>query len=78
MPELIAWYWFRGWARLLHGLECLGWLARRIGVYCFIVCLVVMVLIALPVTLLLRLLLSPWLNRWMAAYVKRLEEPSGP
>src|SRR5262249_7909907 len=78
LPELIGWYWFRGWARLLRWLGRLGRPARRAGVYLFVVCLVFLILVVLPLTLLLRLLLFPWMNRWTAAYVQRLQEPSGP
>jgi hypothetical protein len=78
LPELVGWYWFRGWARLLRFLGGPDSLARLAGVYLFVICLVFMILIVLPITLLLRLLLYPWMRTWTAAYVHQLHQPSGP
>jgi hypothetical protein len=78
VPELIGWYWFRGWARLIRALGRMGSVPRLAGVYLFVVCLVMMILVVLPVTLLVRLLLYPCVRRWTAVYVHRLEQPSGP
>jgi hypothetical protein len=78
VPELIGWYWFRGWARLIRWLGRFGSVPRLAGVYLFVACLVLMILVVLPLTLLLRLVFYPWVRRWTAAYVRRLEQPSGP
>ena len=78
VPELIGWYWFRGWARLLRLLGRLGSVPRLLGTYLFVVCLIFMVLVVLPLTLLIRLLFYPLMNRWLAAYIRQLQQPSGP
>ena len=78
VPELIGWYWFRGWARLIRWLGRWGRLPRLAGVYSFVVGLVFMIVVVLPLTLLIRLVLFPLMNRWTASYIKRLEQPSGP
>ena len=78
LPELIGWYWFRGWARLIRFLGRLGSIARLAGVYLFVLCLVPLILFGIPLLLLVRLLLYPWMRRWTAAYIERLQQPSGP
>jgi hypothetical protein len=77
LADLLGWYWFRAWAHFLKLLGRFGPLPRRAGVYCFVVCLVFAIVVAIPLSMGARLLLWPLMRRWTAAYVRRLEQPSG-
>jgi hypothetical protein len=75
VPELIGWYWFRGWAHLIRFLGRLGKLARMAGVYTFVVFLLFMIVVVMPLTMLGRLVFYPLLHKRLAAYVRRLQKP---
>jgi hypothetical protein len=77
IADLFGWYWFRAWAYFLKLLGRLGPVPRRAGIYCFVVCLVFAIVVAIPLSMVARLLLWPFMSRWTAAYVRRLEEPTG-
>jgi hypothetical protein len=76
LPELIGWYWFRGWAHLIRFLGRLGTVPRMAGVYLFVAFLLFMIVVVMPLTMLGRLLLFPLINKRLTAYVHRLEQPS--
>lgn len=78
VPELIGWYWFRGWAHLIRCLGRLGIAARMAGVYTFVAFLLFMIVVVMPLTMLGRLLFYPLIRKPLAAYVRRLQEPSEP
>lgn len=75
-PELLAWYVFRFWARLIRGSGRVWIGLRHLGVFLFGLFLLFMIL-TLPIVLLVRLLLSPLINRRLAEYAARLAEPTG-
>ena len=66
-PELLGWYAFHGWARLIRALGRGGRTLRMVGVWGFALFLVLMILIGLPLTLigtpLLYLFGRGWLER---------------
>jgi hypothetical protein len=77
VPELLAWYCFRGWAALLGRLGSVHAGLRVLGVYGFAVFLVGLVLIGLPLVLLGVLLAYPMIAYRLRAYVARLAAPTG-
>ncbi len=77
LADLLGWYWFRAWAHLIKLLGRFGSVPRQAAVYCFVVCLLFSILVLIPLSMVLRLLFSPLVNRPLAAYCRRLEQPSG-
>ena len=77
VPELIGWYWFRGWAHLIRFLGRLGSVPRMAGVYLFVMFLLFMIVVVMPLTMLGRLLLHPFIHKRLAAYAHRLQQPTG-
>jgi len=77
VPELIGWYWFRGWAHLIRFLGRLGTVPRMASVYLFVVFLLFMIVVVMPLTMLARLLLHPFIHKRLAEYARRLQQPSG-
>ena len=76
IPERIGWYWFRGWGHLIRFLGRLGTVPRVAGVYVFVVFLLFLIVIVMPLTMLGRLLLYPLIYKRLAAYVRRLQQPT--
>ncbi|HET7714386.1 MAG TPA: hypothetical protein VFK86_02055 [Bauldia sp.] len=76
-PELLGWYCFHGWARLIDGLGRLGATPRAIGVWGFALFLPILILVGLALTLIgtpiLYVLAKPWVERTAA----RLAAPTG-
>jgi len=77
IADWLGWYWFRAWAHFLKLLGRFGPLPRRAGIYCFVGCLLFAIVVAIPLSMVVRVLLWPFMGRWTAAYVRRLEQPSG-
>jgi hypothetical protein len=78
VPELIGWYLFRGWARVLRLLGRLGRWARHAGIALFMLFLVGVVVVGIPVVILCSVLLFPLVRMASGPYARRLAEPSGP
>jgi len=76
-PELVGWYAFRGWARLLRGLGRPGGTVRRVGASAFGVFLAAMILVGLPLTALGTPLLYLFGRGWLERRAARLAAPTG-
>jgi hypothetical protein len=77
VPELIGRTIFRPWARFVRLFGGPGKLLRRPALVLFALCLFLTVVIVVPISIVVRVLLHPVLRRPLAAYVERLEAPSG-
>jgi len=76
IPERIGWYWFRGWAHVIRFLGRFGTVPRMAGVYVFVVFLLFLIVIVMPLTMFTLLLFYPLMHKRLAAYVRRLQQPS--
>ncbi|MHC4175969.1 MAG: NADPH-dependent FMN reductase family protein [Planctomycetota bacterium] len=77
VPELVGWYSYRPWARVvLFAGRCGRWV-RRAAIYLFMVYVVLAVLVGLPIGLILSLVIHPFVKRRVSRYARRLAEPSG-
>jgi hypothetical protein len=78
IPELLAWYCFRVWARAIDAIgRRFGRIARGVAVLGFAIFLVVLIIVGLPLTLLGTLILAPVIRKPLDAYVASLAAPSG-
>ncbi len=77
VPELVGWYGYHPWARLVLLAGRFGGWARRLAIYLFMVYVFALVLVCLPVGLILSPLLYLFTNRSVSRYARRLAEPSG-
>ena len=77
VPELVAWYCFRAWARIIRALGRIHKAVRTAAVYAFSVFLVCLILFGLPLTVLATWLLSPVVRSRLDSYVARLAQPTG-
>ncbi len=77
VPELLGWYCFASWARLIHFAGRGGSVVRRLAVYAFVGFLLFAILVGLPITIIISALLRPVIHNPVASYVNRLAQPSG-
>lgn len=77
VPELVGWYVFRFWARLIRGSGRIWSGLRHMGVFLFSIFLVFMIITGIPLVFLGELLIGPWFRRRISAYIARLKEPTG-
>jgi hypothetical protein len=76
-PELLGWYAFHGWARLIRMAGRLGDAPRAVGVWGFALFLVAMILVGLPLTLIGTPILYVAARPWLARKAQRLAAPTG-
>jgi len=72
VPELLAWYCFRAWARFIVWLGAIDRRLRAIGVYGFAIFLVGLILIGLPVVVLGTWVLYPLIRHRLVGYINRV------
>jgi hypothetical protein len=77
VPELLAWYCFAAWAKVIQSLGQVSRALRTVGVYGFAIFLVCLILVALPTVLLATLLAYPLIRTRLRAYAQRLAAPTG-
>jgi hypothetical protein len=77
IPELLAWYCFRGSARAIRALGRVHAGLRAAGICVFAVFLVALIVVGLPATVLVAWLISPFTRRRLGDYVARLAAPTG-
>jgi hypothetical protein len=78
IPELLGYYLFRGWARILRLLGRFGWGPRYAGIAAFMLFLATVVAFGIPVVILLSTVFFPLVRKLTGAYAEQLAEPSGP
>ncbi len=76
-PELLGWYAFHGWARLLRGIGRPGGMTRRVGAWAFALFLAAMILVGLPLTAIGTPILYLLGRGWLARRSARLAAPTG-
>ena len=77
LPELVGWYVFSIWARLLRHLKGRAPWAFNPGIYGFMLFLLATILFLVPLLMVVRWLFNPILKRPLATYI-RLSSRSGP
>lgn len=76
-PELLGWYAFHGWAKLLRGVGRPGGTARRIGAWAFALFLLAMILVGLPLTAIGTPILYLLARGWLERRAHRIAAPTG-
>ena len=77
VPELLGWYFFSGWARIIDVLGRIHSVLKLVGIAGFIVFLLSLILIGLPIAQIVTWCLSPIVGGRLNRYVTRLAEPTG-
>jgi len=77
VPELVGWYGYRAWARLVAAAGRWGKPWRHLAMSLFIVYILTAIVVVLPIAVVASALLYPLVRQRLDRYAARLAEPSG-